>query len=45
MELMETVNDLPLNIKMISCSLDELTENCRLITKETFNIINLGGKK
>jgi hypothetical protein len=44
MELMETVNDLPLNIKMISCSLDELTENCRLITKETFNIINLGGK-
>jgi hypothetical protein len=42
MELMETVDDLPLNIKMISCSLDELTENCRLITKETFNIINLG---
>jgi hypothetical protein len=44
MELMETVENLPLNIKMISCSLDELTENCRLITKETFNIINLGGK-
>jgi hypothetical protein len=44
MELMETVDDLPLNIKMISCTLDELTENCRLITKETFNIINLEGQ-
>lgn len=35
-ELMETKNHLPLNIKIISCTLDELTENCRFITKEIF---------
>jgi hypothetical protein len=37
LELMETVNGLPVNINIISCTLDELTENFRLITKEVFN--------
>lgn len=37
MELMETVENLPVNIKMKSCTLNELTYNCRLITKELFN--------
>ncbi len=41
MELMESVNGLPFNLKMISCTLEELMENCRLITKETFKAINL----
>lgn len=35
-ELMETKDQLPLNIKIISCTLNELTENCRIITKEIF---------
>ena len=36
LELMETKDHLPMNIKIISCTLNELTENCRLITKEIF---------
>ena len=36
LELMETVNNLPVNMKMKSCSLRELAENCALITKEVF---------
>ena len=41
-ELMETVNELPININILSCTLDELTENCRIITKEIFTQHNLG---
>ena len=41
MELMETVNNLPVNIHMLGCSLNELSENCRTITKEIFNAVNL----
>lgn len=43
LELMETVDNLPLNIQMLSCSLDNLTENCRIITKEIFNRWNING--
>jgi hypothetical protein len=35
-ELTETKNDLPVNIEMISCTLKELAENCRIITKAAF---------
>ena len=41
LDLVETTNGLPLNVQMISCSLEELAENCRIITKETFKRINL----
>lgn len=41
MELMETVNGLPVNLKLINCTLDELVFNCRLITKEIFKLFNL----
>jgi len=40
-ELMETKNELPINIQVISCTLDELAENCKMITKETFKQCNL----
>lgn len=39
LELMETADALPLNIKIKSCTLNELTQNCRIITKEIFNLI------
>ena len=42
-ELMETVNELPININLLSCTLDQLTENCRIITKDVFNQYNLEG--
>jgi len=40
-ELMETSHGLPLNIQVISCSLDELAENCKIITKGIFKLLNL----
>ena len=42
-ELMETKNELPVNIQVMSCTLDELSENCKMITKETFKQCNLEG--
>jgi len=40
-ELMETNNELPINIHLMSCTLDELSENCKMITKEMFKQCNL----
>jgi hypothetical protein len=42
---MKTINDLPVNIQMISCPLDELAESCKIITKETFKLFNLKEKQ
>jgi hypothetical protein len=41
-ELMETTNGLPINITILSCTLDQITENFRIITKEVFTNHNLG---
>lgn len=41
MELMETMDGLPLNVLLIGCTLDELGDNCRIITKEVFKLLNL----
>ena len=41
LDLMETINDLPVNIQILACTLDDLACNCKIITKETFKIINL----
>ena len=41
MELMETVNQLPVNLHIIACTLEELSHNCKIITKETFKLHNL----
>jgi len=40
-DLMETTDGLPLNIRVLNCTLHELTSNCRTITKEVFKHINL----
>ena len=40
-EFRETKEDLPLNLKMISCTLEQLAENCRLVTKELFKNFNV----
>lgn len=36
LDLMETTNGLPLNIHVINCTLAELGENCKIITRELF---------
>jgi hypothetical protein len=41
LEFTETRADLPINVQLISCTLDELTENCKIITKETFKYLDL----
>ena len=40
-DLVETVNGLPLNLNILGCTLEELAYNCRVITKETFKLYNL----
>jgi len=48
MDLMETVDGLPVNMKVINCRLDELTANCRIVTKHVFKLLNLeemGGER
>lgn len=37
-DLMETVNELPVKIKTICCTLDELGINCKLIAREIFRL-------
>jgi hypothetical protein len=41
MELREISRGLPLDIQIVHCTLDEVAENCRLITKNQFKAINL----
>jgi hypothetical protein len=40
-DFMETKDGLPGNLKLITCTLEELAENCKLITKEIFRLNNL----
>lgn len=41
-DLMETRHNLPVNIKVIGCALEDLGDNCKIITKEAFKILALG---
>jgi hypothetical protein len=41
LDLVESRNELPVNVHMISCTLKELTENCRIITMDIFKLHNL----
>jgi hypothetical protein len=41
LEFVETRNDLPVNIQVISCSLEQVAENCKTVTKEIFKFSNL----
>ena len=43
LDFMETWEGLPKNLKVKSCTLQELTENCSIITKELFKFVNLEG--
>jgi len=41
LDLMETINELPVKIKTLCCTLDELGHNCKLIAREIFRLKNL----
>lgn len=40
-DLMETVDELPVKIRSVSCTLDELGHNTKIIARETFRRKNL----
>ena len=42
-DFVETIEGLPTNLKIISCTLDQLAENCKIITKEIFKLNNIEG--
>jgi hypothetical protein len=44
-DLVETVNELPVNLNILGCTLEELAYNCKVIAKETFKIRNLKQNK
>ena len=41
MDLMETQNNLPVNIKVLGCTLEEMAGNCKIIAKGAFKIFTL----
>lgn len=41
LDFMEIRDELPVNVKMLRCTLDQMTENFRIITKEIFKRYNL----
>lgn len=44
LDLMETREGLPVNLRVISCTADELAANCKCITKEIFRRLNIDSK-
>jgi hypothetical protein len=40
-DLVETAAGLPVNLKMISCTLNQLAKNCKIITRELFKLKNI----
>jgi hypothetical protein len=44
-ELMETVNGLPVNLDILTCDLQQLGINTMLITQEVFRLSNFKGSK
>ncbi len=40
-DMMETVDELPVKIKTIGCTLDQLAHNTKLIAREIFKLKNL----
>ena len=41
LDMVETVNNLPVNMEVLGCSLEDMAENCKIITKEMFRNLNL----
>lgn len=41
LDFVEEKDGLPLNLQMLGCTLDQLADNTRIITKELFTAINL----
>ena len=44
LDFMETRNGLPVSLRVLSCNLQQLAENIKIITREKFKALNLGEK-
>ncbi|HEX3934389.1 MAG TPA: hypothetical protein VHW43_06895 [Puia sp.] len=42
LDLVEKYRGLPVNIRVVSCTMDQLCRNVKIITRETFRRLNLG---
>ena len=40
-DFVETVKDLPVNLQILGCTLEDIANNCKIIAKETFKLFNL----
>ena len=40
-DLVETINELPLNLNILGCTLEEMGYNCKIMVKERFKLLNL----
>lgn len=40
-DLVETVNGLPVNLNILGCTLEQMGINCKIIVKESFKLFNL----
>lgn len=40
-DFVETVKGLPVNLQILGCTLEEVANNCKIIAKETFKLLNL----
>ncbi|WP_410221402.1 hypothetical protein [Pedobacter sp.] len=43
-DLMEVVDEIPMKVRMLCCTLEEYAYNCKVITKEIFKHFNLDYK-
>jgi hypothetical protein len=43
LDFIETKNGLPVNINLLQCTLNEMAENCKIVTKEIFKSLMLEG--
>ncbi len=41
LDFIETKEGLPVDLKVLHCTLNEMSENCKIITKEVFKYFNL----
>ena len=41
LDLIEMRNGLPVNLKILSCNIEQLAQNIKIITKEVFKAMNL----
>jgi hypothetical protein len=40
-DFMETRDGLPINLQVLACTLEQIAENCKIITRERFRQLNL----